>query len=464
MSDAPTFRIDDVHVSIRPEEVDSILGLRNTFDYFEVLGNYVSAYLELGWGVKLVIPHLDIALDVDFRQVREVWNQGLTDLAVKGIHTCLMVYTGPASNLMVLEVHGRNAEKDLALGRDWRAQCIIQVGDEREQHFFTWPQSLSLPNQTSLETLNIQVFGEGGKVALPPSLVPGVEDQIRWLIPPWENPPSPPAPRLLDFLKGQFPAEASKNQPKDQDIPGWEEIFAHIASHARLMQTLLTPMTESDEYYRNLLHEARASGLQDQRLLLGLLWHAPLGGARQEPNRLQWFKDLIKGNEAAGIPDPSQMQKQLAELIQELSKTLTDLNTERENSLKNSFNSPSALPIGPGHFSPEHNSWPTYLKNITPPPDPEAGPSESRRPRDQTERPTVCFIHPSGFSQGEIPVNRKQYEAMIYELGRLGALQKFTNRITREANSLKVKIEAQRQEEVNHLRQLVREKNKKKWW
>jgi hypothetical protein len=464
MSDSPKIHIDDVHAGIRPEEIDSILGLRNTFDYFEVLGKYVSSYLELGWVVKLVIPHLDIALDLDFRQVREVWNQGLTDLAIKGIHTCLMVYTGSASNLMVLEVHGRNAEKALALGRDWRAQCVIQVGDEREQHFFTWPQSLILPNQASLETLDIRVYGEGGKVTLPPSLVPGVEDPIRWLLPPWENPPAAPAPRLLEFLRGQFPGEACKNGQMEPDIPAWEEIFTHLASHARLMQTLLTPMTESEEYYRNLLQEARASGLHDQRLLLGLLWHAPLGKARHEPDSLQWFKDLIRGNDQDDITDPSHMQKQLADLIQELSRTLNDLNKERENSLKNSFKTAQSFPPGPDNASLGNIPLPTFLKDIKPPPGPEETPPESPRSREQTERPTVCFIHPSGSPQGEIPVNRKQYEAMIYELGRLGAFQKFSNRITREATSLKSRIEAQRQEEVNHLRQLVQEKNKKKWW
>ena len=76
----------------------------------------------------------------------------------------------------------------------------------------------------------------------------------------------------------------------------------------------------------------------------------------------------------------------------------------------------------------------------------------------------MCFVYPGAFPQGEIPVSRKQYEAMIYELGRLGALQKYNSRTVREANSLKAKIEAQRQEEINHLRQLVREKKPKKWW
>ena len=438
MSDSPKIHMDDVHVGIRPEEIDSILGLRNTFDYFEVLGNYVASYLELGWIVKLVIPHLDIALDLDFRQVREVWNQGLTDLAVKGIHASLMVYTGPASNLMVMEVEGRNAEKALVFGRDWRAQCVMQAGEEREQHFFTWPQALTLPNQTAFENLDIQVFGDGGKVTLPPSLAPGAGDPIRWLVPPWENPPCPPTPRLLDFLTGHFPAVDLRNQPAEPDIPTWEEIFAHIASQARLMQTLLTPVTGSEDYYRTLLQEARATGLQDQRLLLGLLWHAPLGKARHEPNRLPWLKDLLNDKNSEEIPDPSQTQKQLADLIKELSRTVADLTKERESTLKDTLKTPPAFTLRPDNFSLDNKSWPTLPKNFTPEHLQETNPL-SAPSGATTEKASMFFIHPSSYPQSEIPVNRKQYEAMIYELGRLGALQKFNNRFVREANSFKSK-------------------------
>jgi hypothetical protein len=88
----------------------------------------------------------------------------------------------------------------------------------------------------------------------------------------------------------------------------------------------------------------------------------------------------------------------------------------------------------------------------------------SSLPGAPTEKPSRLFIQSSMYPQGDIPVNRKQYEAMIYELGRLEALQKFNNRSVREGNSLKAKIEAQRQEEIDHLRQLVRGKKNKKWW
>ena len=363
MSDSQKKQIDDIHVSIQPEEIDSIFGLRNTYDYIEILGNYVSSYLKLGWNIKLIIPHFDVALDVDFRQDREVLNQGLTDLAAKGIHICPMVYTGPASDLLVLEVHGRNVEKTLVLGRDWRAQSVIQIGDDREQHFFTWPQSISLPDQATLETLDIKVFGEGGKVILPPSLVQSVEDQVRWLVPPWESPPSPPTTRLLDFLKGHFPVVELEDRQAESDILTWEEIFADITSHTRVMQTLLTPVTESEDYYRSLLREARTSGLQDQRLLLGLLWHAPLGRSRHEPNSLEWFKDLIKEKDQADILDPRQMQNQLTGLIKELSKTLVELK-ERENLLKENSENSYSCPPQTDHFRGENKSRPILSKHI----------------------------------------------------------------------------------------------------
>jgi hypothetical protein len=49
-------------------------------------------------------------------------------------------------------------------------------------------------------------------------------------------------------------------------------------------------------------------------------------------------------------------------------------------------------------------------------------------------------------------------------LGRLGALQKMNNRFVRDADSLRAKIEGERQKEMDHLRQLVHEKKNKGWW
>ncbi len=161
---------------------------------------------------------------------------------------------------------------------------------------------------------------------------------------------------------------------------------------------------------------------------------------------------------------PPRSRNNLADLLKELSRTVADLNKERENSLKDTFKTPYASPPGPDHYSLENKSCLPRKFCPTPEHGQEVRPHMSSLPGAPTEKPSRLFIQPSMYPQGDIPVNRKQYEAMIYELGRLEALQKFNNRFVREGNSLKAKIEAQRQEEIDHLRQLVREKKNKKWW
>lgn len=469
MGDSSKIHIDDLHVGLRPEEIDSILGLRNTYDYFELLGSYVSSYLDLGWLVKLVIPQFDVALDIDLREVREVWHQGLTNLALKGIHACLMVYTGGVSNLLVLEVTGKSSEKNLALGRDWRAACIIQLGPEREQHFYTWPDFLTIPAQTTVDSLDLQVFGEGGKVALPPSLPAGSAPNCHWLVPPWENPPGPPSPRLLEFLRSHFPSAAAATTSAAPELPSWDEVLRWITPHPRLMQALLTA-GEPEGYYRTLLKTAHEEGLVEPHLLLGLLWHAPLGAARQQTDSLPWFNSLIqKATSVAGSgPEQTsglnQVQQQLADLLHNLSETVAGLRQERQQVLKESFRlshdfsggSEAAVPGAGSRVQTQargdQESWPA------------AGPPLGRPLRPPMDWPAVSVFQSSPFATGEIPVNRKQYEAMIYELGRLAAMEKLHSRSAREANSLKAKIDAQRQAEVDHLRQLVRDKQQKKWW
>ena len=470
MSDSPKIHIDELHVGLRPEEIDSILGLRNTFDYFELLSNYVSSYMELGWLVKLVIPQFDVALDIDLREVKEVWHQGLTNLALKGIHACLMVYTGSASQILVLEVSGKSSEKALALGRDWRAACIIQVGQERERHFYTWPDFLAIPAEASVPNLDLHLYGEGGKVALPPSLPAGTTDPVHWLVPPWENPPEPPSPRLLEFLRSQFPAKGSPPAAADDDIPSWEEVLPRIMPHPRVMQTLLTPDPDTERYYRTLLATAQEEGLVDPRLLLGLLWHAPLGAARQQADKLPWMKELIIGPRPLPPDDPeetqalTQVQKQLADLLQDLHKTVAGLKEERERILRESFHHSQASFTGSGQDFQTEGAGEPFSPGFGQNPRPPQGPPISRPPRPPIEWPAVSVFQSSPFAPGEIPVNRKQYEAMIYELGRLAAMEKVNSRSVRESSSLRAKIEAQRQAEIDNLRQLVRERRNKKWW
>jgi len=61
-------------------------------------------------------------------------------------------------------------------------------------------------------------------------------------------------------------------------------------------------------------------------------------------------------------------------------------------------------------------------------------------------------------------VERRRYEAMIYELGKLGALQDFFKREHRQNKALRDKLESQWTKELEYLRQLVAKKTKKGWY
>jgi hypothetical protein len=48
-----------------------------------------------------------------------------------------------------------------------------------------------------------------------------------------------------------------------------------------------------DDYYRDILLAAKAAGLRDRQVLLGLLWHAPSGDASSNPERWQSLQKLL---------------------------------------------------------------------------------------------------------------------------------------------------------------------------
>jgi Sec-independent protein translocase protein TatA len=159
-----------------------------------------------------------------------------------------------------------------------------------------------------------------------------------------------------------------------------------------------------------------------------------------------------------------QLQKQLADLIREFSKMMTDFDRERKDTLKNSFKNINPSPGTPVAFGAGKNSWGRLPQS----PEAEAG-ADRNNSAIQTiaanmENIFAQLVHPEMVPRGDIPVNRDKYEAMIYELGRLKALQKCNTQITREASLLKARMESQRQAEIDYLRQMLLEKKPKKWW
>jgi hypothetical protein len=65
-------------------------------------------------------------------------------------------------------------------------------------------------------------------------------------------------------------------------------------------------------------------------------------------------------------------------------------------------------------------------------------------------------------------VERDRYEAMLYELGKLGAWNEIKEDYSRENKLLREKIESQREKEISRLRRLcTQNQNQKKdkgWW
>jgi hypothetical protein len=66
--------------------------------------------------------------------------------------------------------------------------------------------------------------------------------------------------------------------------------------------------------------------------------------------------------------------------------------------------------------------------------------------------------------QDSLLVDRHRYEAMIYELGKLGAWQEIYEQEHQENKALKRKVDAHLTKEINSLRQLSTPKDKKGWY
>ena len=82
------------------------------------------------------------------------------------------------------------------------------------------------------------------------------------------------------------------------DLPTWDDIFPSICDSSQLLQALLASVANSEFYYRSILNEALKAGFRDPRMLQGLLWHAPHGEMRQDPEGLHklahWAAEIQK--------------------------------------------------------------------------------------------------------------------------------------------------------------------------
>jgi hypothetical protein len=436
---------------IQEEEFCRILDLRKNLQFSDVLIQHMSHYLSLGWHLAAINAQDRVNQSLDFQASKATWSEKLIELSLDGVELNVGVRTGSSSGLLVIEVHKQGRVFPFRRG-DWSSECVAEAGAQLEQHYYELPEGWQLPASFALEPFEVKVFGEGNLVMAPPSLEPRTRANWRWLKPPWDSALSQPPPVLRKII--EFTAPGPDSCPSAPAIPSWEEVHPAIASHSSVLQALMKPASSPEIYYQHILAAAHAIGLKESRLLLGLLWHAPLGDVRERPQGWKYLQQLL-----AHVVLPEQLESGCLQ--------------GDEPGLSPAAGRPiRAIAAEPGRGVDSCRSLPSeagdYCSRAAPadaaPPSDGPGdesPGKSRRPHarqyDQEESGESWqeFLKSS---QGSLIVERRRYEAMIYELGKLQTWQEICKQERRENKSLNLKLAAQLAREVEYLRNLLARK------
>ena len=284
----------------------------------------------------------------------------------------------------------------------------------------------------------------------PPSLEPRTQANWRWLKPPWDSAPSQPPPVLRKIIEVTAPGpDSCLSAPV---IPSWEDIYPAIAPHPTVLQALMNPAPSPESYYQHLLAAARAIGLKEPHLLLGLLWHAPLGDARERPQGWKYLQQLLHGGVLAGRLQGGGLQDDAPGQSQAPGEPIRAISQEPGHGVDSRHSPP---PVE-GDYCRRASSGPTALSSDWPG---EAQPAQSRKPggphhgNGESGDSWQEFVRAS---QENLIVERRRYEAMIYELGKLKVWQEICKQERRENKSLNLKLEAQLAREVDYLRPLLK--------
>ena len=273
-------------VKIARGEIEHILRLKESFNYGGTLLAYAINYLNLGWSLVAIDAETGNDLGIDFEDFN-TYIKRLEDPSEDTATINLAVHTGILSRLLVLEV--ANAEESSRLDEwgAWRSQCVAKLETGLEKHFYLLsPDFQPLP-------ANGHFYAEGATTLLPPSLDPVTQERWQWQQSPWNSAPSPLPLSMLNYLHSlQKPAAAGpdlENQPR----VSWRELYCLIAPFEAVLQAFAHAEASMDDYYGKLFRAALEAGLTDPDLVLSLLWHAPLGDARQQPERWAYLQELV---------------------------------------------------------------------------------------------------------------------------------------------------------------------------
>jgi hypothetical protein len=288
----------DRRVIIRQEEIETLFNLKAQLDDKEAMAGYAAKYRDLAW--ELVgpdgqggVPEGPPGAAGRAGRPNVPWNPALA-----GPGPRLGVRTGRKSQLMVLEVAVGPGDALLDRYGTWRADCVAALGTQRQRHFYLWPPLpffVAVPHWVAPE---FTWWGEGQVISLPPAVDPGMQEPWRWQTPPWEKPPHYPPPSVGKF----FQEQVIRKIHGEADITlTWQEIYCLAAPYPPLLQALSAAPLRLDDYYQGIIQAARAEGLTTPEVLLPLLWHAPQGDVRQNPER--WERLKIGVLEAQDFPE-----------------------------------------------------------------------------------------------------------------------------------------------------------------
>lgn len=432
---------------IQEEEFCRILDMRKNLQFCEILIKHLNHYLSLGWHLAAVNFQSRVHHMINFQEPQEAWSEKLLEIGLDGAEINVGVRTGSDSGLLILEVPKQG--RGLPFRReDWSSQCVAEVGAHLEHHYYKLPDGWRLPSAFVLRPFEVKVFGEGNLILAPPSLDPRTQDKWRWLRSPWDHALSQPSPILKRIIERAAPEpESCLAAPA---IPAWETIYPAIASHPRVLQALMSPAPDPESYYQCLLATALADGLRAPQLLLGLLWHAPWGDARERPQRLQYLQRLLSRE---GLAAERCGESPCDDRRGQYAVSGAQLQTDESRRITDPHHDSSQLGDDYGYEVAGGNAEPAPEWRAE---RPGADRQKSGRHWQGDGEFDANWQEWLRASQESFIIERHRYEAMIYELGKLQAWQEIGQQERRENKRINRKIEAQLAKELEYLRNLFR--------